>query len=173
MDPLNGMEPPEAFRQIQWIADTLQFFVAVGWVVNYGYVLWNSYTEETYSMSFLPLCNNIGWEMTYVLIHPSPNPYEFGGTACWLMLNFGIMWLAARALPKEFAHAPLIAGNANLITVTGILVCFAGHVSLAATIHPGLAYWWGAFICQLSLSVGALTQLLSRNSTRGASVGMW
>lgn len=111
--------------------------------------------------------------MTFVLVHPSPNRYEFGVFAILLTLNLGIMLMAALVAPKEWAHSPVVAKNANSIFIISIIACFAGNVALAAQIGPDLAYSWGAFICQLSLSVGAICQLLQRNSTRGTSWSMW
>lgn len=173
MDGFNDLQPPEAYEQVQWIADIFVALMGVGWIVNYGSMLSHAYTDSTYSMALLPLCSNIGWELTFVLVHPSPNPYEFWVFASLLTLNLGIMVSAARVAPKEWTHSPLVARNSALIFLAGIIFCFAGHVSLAAQIGPALAYSWGAFICQLSLSVGALCQLLQRNSTRGTSWAMW
>ncbi|KAK7706983.1 hypothetical protein SLS64_007191 [Diaporthe eres] len=156
MDGFNDLQPPKAYEQVQWIADIFVALMGVGWIVNYGSMLSHAYTDSTYSMALLPLCSNIGWELTFVLVHPSPNPYEFWVFASLLTLNLGIMVSAARVAPKEWTHSPLVARNSALIFLAGIIFCFAGHVSLAAQIGPALAYSWGAFICQLSLSVGAL-----------------
>jgi paspaline synthase len=173
MDGFNNIEPPEAYQEVKWIADIFVTLMGVGWIINYGSMLKHAYTDSTYSMALLPLCSNIGWEMTFVLIYPSPYPYEFAVFASLLTLNLGIMVTAARVAPAEWAHSPLVAQNLHLIFLTCILVCFTGHVALAAQIGPNLAYSWGAFICQLSLSVGASCQLLQRNSTRGTSWSMW
>nr|BBD84644.1 putative membrane protein [Cordana terrestris] len=173
MDGFNNLQPPKEYQQIQWIADIFVTLMGVGWIVNYATMIWHAYTESTYSMALLPLCSNIGWELTFVLVYPSPNPYEFGVFASLLTLNLGIMITAARAAPAEWAHSPLVANYAVPIFLIGILICFGGHVCLAAQIGPGLAYSWGAFICQLGLSVGAICQLLQRNSTRGTSWIMW
>lgn len=173
MDGFNNLQPPESYREVQWIADLFVTLMGVGWIVNYASMLWHAFTDSTYGMALLPLCSNIGWELTFVLVHPSPNSYEYGIFAALLTLNFGIMTAAARVAPAEWKHSPLVARSTTPIFLVGILVCFAGHVSLAAQIGPGLAYSWGAFVCQLSLSVGALCQLLQRNSTRGTSWPMW
>lgn len=173
MDGFTNIQPPEAYRKVQWIADIFVTLMGVGWIVNYSTMIWHAYSESTYSMALLPLCSNIGWEMTFVLVHPSPNPYEFGVFAALLTLNLAIMATATRAAPTEWEHSPLVSQNAPFIILVGIAACFSGHVALAAHIGPGLAYSWGAFICQLSLSVGALCQLLQRNSTRGTSWSMW
>lgn len=165
--------PPPEYLEVQWVADTLVSLMGVGWIINYGAMIWHSYQGKTYSMAILPLCNNIAWELVYTLVYPSTNFVELvvflGGVA----LNVVIMIAAARAAKTEWRHCPLVANHTISILVITTIVCFTGHVALAQEIGPGLAYNWGAVICQLALSGGGLCQLLQRNSTRGTSWTLW
>lgn len=173
MDGFTDLQPPQAYCEVQLLADTLVGLMGVGWLVNYAGMIWHSYRGQTYSMAMIPLCNNIGWELVYTLVHPSPNRVEVAVFAAGVTLNVVIMAAAARAAPSEWSHSPLVARHTSLFFAAGTLVCFAGHLALAAEIGPALAYSWGAVICQIVLSLGGLCQLLQRNSTRGTSWTLW
>ena len=173
MDGFADLQPPPAYQEVQWLADTLVAFMGAGWLINYVAMIWHSYKGETYSMAIIPLCNNIGWELVYTLVYPSRNRVELAVFAAGVSLNVLIMIAAARAAPTEWGHSPLVANHSPLIFLAGTLVCFTGHVALAAEIGPSLAYSWGAVVCQLVLSIGGLCQLLQRNSTRGTSWTLW
>ncbi|ODA80718.1 hypothetical protein RJ55_03677 [Drechmeria coniospora] len=173
MDGFNHQPPPPAYQEIQWLADTFVAFMGVGWLINYGAMIRASYEGKTYSMGIIPLCNNIGWELVYTFVYPSANKVELAVFAAGVTLNLVIMVAATRASRAEWGHSPLVANHTPLIFAAGAILCFAGHVALAAEIGPALAYSWGAVICQLTLSVGGLCQLLQRNSTRGTSVTLW
>ncbi|KAM4059002.1 terpene cyclase atmB [Hirsutella rhossiliensis] len=173
MDGFTDLQPPQAYEEIQWLADTLVFFMGVGWLINYAGMIWHSYKGETYSMAIIPLCNNIGWELVYTLVYPSSNRVEVAVFAAGVTLNVIIMVAATRAAKTEWSHSPLVARHTPLIFLAGTLMCFAGHLALAAEIGPALAYSWGAVICQIVLSLGGLCQLLQRNSTRGTSWTLW
>ncbi|KOS19956.1 hypothetical protein ESCO_005798 [Escovopsis weberi] len=165
--------PPPEYVEVRWIADTLVGLMGAGWIINYVAMIWHSYQGKTYSMAILPLCCNIAWELAYTLVYPSVNPVELFVFAAGALLNVFIMVAATRAAKTEWAHSPIVADHTALILSITTLVCFLGHVCLAQEIGPGLAYNWGAVICQLTLSGGGLCQLLQRNSTRGTSWSLW
>ncbi|KFH44079.1 hypothetical protein ACRE_051600 [Hapsidospora chrysogenum ATCC 11550] len=170
MDGFGGSHtPPPAYQEVQWLADTLVALMGLGWLINYAAMTWHSRTGETYSMAIIPLCNNIGWELVYTIVYPSSNMVELAVIAAGVTLNTVIMAAATRAAKTEWSHSPLVATYSAFIFVGGTLICFTGHMALAAEIGPALAYSWGAVICQLVLSIGGLCQLLQRNSTRGTS----
>ncbi|KAF4585503.1 AtmB protein [Ophiocordyceps camponoti-floridani] len=173
MDGFSHSQPPQAYLQVQWLADTLVALMGAGWIINYAAMIYHSYHGQTYSMAIIPLCNNIGWELVYTLVFPSPNRVELAVFAAGVSLNLVIMAAATRAARTEWRHSPLVAANTPLIFAGGTLLCFTGHLALAAQIGPGLAYSWGAVVCQLVLSIGGLCQLLQRNSTRGTSWTLW
>nr|AGN73002.1 IdtB-like protein [Epichloe aotearoae] len=169
----SDLEPPSSYQDVQWLADMLVAFMGVGWLINYVGMIWHSYKGETYSMGIIPLCCNIGWELVYTLVYPSRNKVEVAVFAAGVTLNVFIMVAASRAAKTEWSHSPLVANHTSLIFFCGTVMCFAGHLALAAEIGPGLAYSWGAVICQIVLSLGGLCQLLQRNSTRGTSWTLW
>lgn len=173
MDGFTGSQPPSAYEEVQWLADTLVAFMGIGWLINYVAMIRHSYAGRTYCMGIIPLCNNIGWELVYTLVYPSSNRVELAVFAAGVTLNIIIMVAATRSAKREWSHSPLVANHTTLIFFGGTLVCFAGHVALAAEIGPALAYSWGAVICQLVLSIAGVCQLLQRNVTRGTSVTLW
>ncbi|KJZ73006.1 hypothetical protein HIM_07578 [Hirsutella minnesotensis 3608] len=173
MDGFTTLQPPAAYQDFAWLADILVGAMGVGWLINYAGMIWHSYKGETYSMAIIPLCNNIGWELVYTLVYPSRNKVEVAVFVAGVTLNVMIMIAAARAAKTEWNHSPLVANHTTLIFFGGTLMSFAGHLALAKEIGPGLAYSWGAVICQIVLSLGGLCQLLQRNSTRGTSWTMW
>lgn len=173
MDGFNDLTSPPEYQKVQWLADIFVAGMGIGWLVNYAAMIWHSYRGETYSMSIIPLCCNIGWELVYTMVYPSRNRIELVVFAAGVTLNFIIMIAAARAARVEWRHSPLVAGNTSFIFVGGTIICFTGHIALAREIGPALAYSWGAVICQLLLSTGGLCQLLQRNSTRGTSFTLW
>lgn len=173
MDGFGIVQPPSAYEEIQWLADTFVALMGFGWVINYMLMIWHSINGETYSMALIPLCNNIGWELVYTFVYPSTNNVELAVFGAGVTLNVFIMVAAARSARTEWSHSPLVADHTTLILLGGTLVCFAGHVALAMEIGPALAYSWGAVICQLALSIGGVCQLLQRNSTRGTSLSLW
>ncbi|KAK7955213.1 hypothetical protein PG996_016023 [Apiospora saccharicola] len=173
MDGFNDAQPPPSYLEVQWLADLFVLLMGVGWLVNYVLMVWYPYTERTYSMAIIPLCCNLGWELAYTLVYPSAHLVEYSVFVAGVTLNLGIMVLATRGAPNEWRHSPLVANNVPFLFLGTTAVCFTGHVALAIQIGPGLAYSWGAVICQLGLSMGGLCQLLQRNSTRGTSGAMW
>ncbi|KAH8897626.1 hypothetical protein GQ53DRAFT_637206 [Thozetella sp. PMI_491] len=173
MDGFRNAPMPADYREIQWLVNIFITGMGIGWIINYGLMIWHSRESKTYSMAIIPLCNNIGWEMVYTLVYPSPNRVELAVFAGGVTLNVFIMITAAQSAKTEWSHSPLVSNNTALIFIVGTLVCFTGHVALAKEIGPGLGYSWGAAICQLVLSIGGLCQLLQRNSRRGGSWALW
>ncbi|RYP42594.1 hypothetical protein DL767_000118 [Monosporascus sp. MG133] len=173
MDGFGNSRPPPAYQEVQWLGDTLVALMGIGWLINYTAMIWHSYTGETYSMAIIPLCNNIGWELVYTMVYPSSNRTELAVFAAGVTLNVVIMIAATRAAKTEWSYSPFVTNYLPLIFVVGTLICFTGHIALAAEIGPALAYSWGAVICQLVLSIGGVCQLLQRNSTRGTSWTLW
>nr|AFO69287.1 IdtB [Periglandula ipomoeae] len=169
----NVQQAPLAYQQVQWLADTFVTLMGLGWVINYVLMIWHSRKGEPHSMALLPLCNNLAWELVYTVVYPSSNKVELAAFVAGVSLNFLIMAAAVRSAGREWSHSPLIAEYTAFVLVAGILICFTGHVALAMEIGPGLAYSWGAVICQLALSIGGVCQLLQRNSTKGTSWKLW
>ncbi|KAG6204172.1 hypothetical protein E4U35_003601 [Claviceps purpurea] len=175
MDGFSGsLRPPPAYEQVQWLADSFIALMGLGWIINYVLMVRMSIKGEPHSMALIPLCNNIAWELTYTAVYPSANRLERSVFAIGVMLNLFIMAGAVRSARIEWRqHSPMLAEHAGWILLVGVMVCFTGHVALAMEIGPGLAYSWGAVVCQLALSIGGVCQLLERNSTAGTSWMLW
>ncbi|OCK81419.1 hypothetical protein K432DRAFT_416056 [Lepidopterella palustris CBS 459.81] len=173
MDGFDVSTAPQAYLDIKWIPDLFAAMMGLGWSINYIGMVQASFRDHTYGMAIIPLCNNIGWEIVYVFVHPSKSIVERTAFFTGLSLNVGVMYAAIRFSPAEWGHAPLVEKNLLSIFLVGIIACFTGHLALAAEIGPSLAYSWGAVICQILLSVGGLGQLLARNDTRGGSYTLW
>ncbi|KAM4067155.1 terpene cyclase atmB [Hirsutella rhossiliensis] len=141
--------PPE-YHDVAWIADTCKLLMGVGWTTNYVGMIYKSLRDQTYGMALMPLCCNFAWELTYALIYP------FGSD-----------------LEKEWAHAPLVQRNIPIIFIVCVAGWMSAHLALAAQIGPALAQAWSAYGCQLLLTVGGLSQLISRGHSRGASYFLW
>ena len=48
-----------------------------------------------------------------------------------------------------------------------------GQYSFAREVGPDLGFFYGGVLCQTLASLGPIAQILSRNSTRGASLLTW
>lgn len=173
MDGFELSTAPQAYLDIKWIPDTFVVLMGLGWSINYISMVRHSFHDRTYSMSIIPLCCNIAWEIVYTLIYPSKSIFEQLVFSIGCLINVGVMYSAIKFSPREWGHAPLVEKHLLLIFTIGVFACVSGHLALAAEIGPSLGYSWGAVICQILLSVGGLGQLLMRGSTRGGSYSQW
>ncbi|KAG5940361.1 hypothetical protein E4U60_000550 [Claviceps pazoutovae] len=170
----SSLRPPPEYEKVQWLADSFAALMGLGWIINYVFMVRMSIKGEPHSMALIPLCNNIAWELAYTAVYPSANRVERSVFAIGAMLNLFIMAGAVRSARIEWRqHSPMLTEYAGCILLVGVMVCFTGHVALAMEIGPGLAYTWGAVVCQLALSIGGVCQLLERNSTAGTSWMLW
>ncbi|KAG5921877.1 hypothetical protein E4U61_006108 [Claviceps capensis] len=170
----SSLRPPPEYEKVQWLADSFAALMGLGWIINYVLMVRISIKGEPHSMALIPLCNNIAWELAYTAVYPSANRVERSVFTIGIVLNLFIMAGAVRSARIEWRqHSPMLAENAGWILLVGVMVCFTGHVALAMEIGPGLAYSWGAVVCQLALSIGGVCQLLERNSTAGTSWMLW
>nr|AFO69305.1 IdtB [Aciculosporium take] len=168
-----SQEPPPAFKEVKWLADTFVAGMGIGWLVNYCLMVRHSGKGEPNCMALIPLCWNVSWEIMYTIIYPSGNKVELTVLSMGLAANVFVMAAAVRSTRIEWRHSPLVADNAGIIYLVVTLVCLAGHVALAMEIGHGRAYSWSAVVCQLTLSVGGLYLLLDRNNTAGGSWMLW
>ncbi|PYI16276.1 hypothetical protein BO99DRAFT_445585 [Aspergillus violaceofuscus CBS 115571] len=173
MDGFDVTKAPEAYRAVKPIADLFVLGMGLGWTVNYIGMVHVSFRDKTYAMAIIPLCANIAWEAVFGLIYPSKSLLEQGVFLVGLAVNFAIIYAAIKHAPNEWDHALLVQRNLPLIFLIGIIVFLTGFLALSREISPSLAYSWGAVFCQLALSAGALCQLISRGSVRGASYTLW
>ncbi|PYI12652.1 hypothetical protein BO78DRAFT_300697 [Aspergillus sclerotiicarbonarius CBS 121057] len=172
MDGFDITHAPPAYRSIEPIVNIFVLGMGLGWVINYIGMVYISFKEQTYAMAILPLCCNIAWEIVFGVIHHQ-NRLESTVIQTGMVLNLAIMYSAIKCSPNEWAHAPLVQRNLPGIFFLGVAGFFTGHLALVAELGPGLAYSYGALVCQLLLSAGGLCQLLCRGRRRGASYLLW
>lgn len=164
--------PPE-FLEYADIAKLCKLMMGVGWITNYVGMIYNSFKYKTYGMSLMPLCCNFAWEMVYFFIYPFGSDVEKYIHTTGLAINCLVMTTAVLYAPNEWEHAPLVRRNLPLIFVTCVLGFMSAHLALAMQVGPHLGQAWSAFACQVLLTVGGLSQLISRGSSRGASYFLW
>ncbi|KAJ5155045.1 uncharacterized protein N7500_010484 [Penicillium coprophilum] len=160
--------PPE-YRDVAWIADRALLAQGLGWSINYLAMIYQSHKDRTYGMAILPLCCNFAWEFVYTVIYPSQNPAERAVLTTWMVLNLFLMYTAIKFSPNEWQHAPLVRKSLPVIFPVAIAAFTAGHLAFAATVGVAKAANWSAFLCFELLTAGAVCQLMSRGSSRGAS----
>ncbi|KFG81920.1 integral membrane protein [Metarhizium anisopliae] len=164
---------PPGYLEVAWIADTCKLLMGLGWTTNYAGMIYKSLKDRTYGMALMPLCCNFAWELTYAVIYPFGSRQDKFTHYFGLMLNCGVMYTAVKNAEREWTHAPLVRRNLPFIFIICIAAWTTAHLALALQIGPSHAQAFSAYGCQLLLSVGALCQLLSRGSSRGASYFLW
>ncbi|OQE38552.1 hypothetical protein PENCOP_c008G04552 [Penicillium coprophilum] len=164
--------PPE-YSDVAWIADRALLAQGLGWSINYLAMIYQSHKDRTYGMAILPLCCNFAWEFVYTVIYPSQNPAERAVLTTWMVLNIFLMYTAIKFSPNEWQHAPLVRKSLPVIFPVAIAAFTAGHLAFAATVGVAKAANWSAFLCFELLTAGAVCQLMSRGSSRGASYTIW
>lgn len=164
---------PPQYREVAGIADWALLAQGLGWSINYLAMIYHSYKDRTYGMAILPLCCNFAWEFVYSVIYPSHNSAERAVLTTWMILNLFVMYTAIKFAPNEWQHAPLVRQCLPWIFPVAITAFTAGHLALAATVGVSKAANWGAFLCFELLTSGAVCQLMSRGSSRGASYTIW
>ncbi|KAJ5425432.1 fumitremorgin C monooxygenase [Penicillium sp. CMV-2018d] len=173
MDWFDASSAPEEYQAVAWIADAASLIQGIGWSMHYLGLAYTSYQQRTYSASLLPLCCNFAWEFVYAIIYPPSNPIQRTVVTTWLVLNIFVVYFAIRFAQNEWIHAPLVQRHMALLIAVSIVGFASGHLALAATVGPGRAANWGAFLCFTMLCAGSVGQLLSRGSSRGASYALW
>ncbi|GFF78895.1 integral membrane protein [Aspergillus udagawae] len=173
MDPWTALSSPLTSQTVEYVANTLRIMCAISWNISYMSMTYYSFRDKTYGNALIPLCNNIAWEFVYSFIHCPKLTFVRIENTGWFLLNIGVMYAAIKYSENEWKHAPLVQRNLPFIFAMGISAMIAGHLALAAQIGPRIAFVWSAKGCQLVLSTGALSQLLSRGSTRGGSYVVW
>lgn len=176
VDAMNAADisrAPPGYLEVAWIADTCKLLMGLGWTTNYAGMIYKSLKDRTYGMALMPLCCNFAWELTYAVIYPFGSRQDKFTHYFGLMLNCGVMYTAVKNAEREWTHAPLVRRNLPFIFIICIAAWTTAHLALALQIGPSHAQAFSAYGCQLLLSVGALCQLLSRGSSRGASYFLW
>ncbi|GES64074.1 integral membrane protein [Aspergillus terreus] len=173
MDWFDASSAPAEYQAVAWIANAASLIQGIGWSIHYLGLAYTSYQQRTYGASLLPLCCNYAWEFVYAVVYPPSNAIQRSVVTTWLVLNTLVVYSAIRFARNEWTHAPFVQRHIALIITVSIIGFASGHLALAATVGPGRAANWGAFVCFTMLCVGSVAQLLSRGSTRGTSYSLW
>ncbi|KAF2108457.1 hypothetical protein BDV96DRAFT_652709 [Lophiotrema nucula] len=162
--------PPEYYL---WVQDYLTILMGFLWIVAYFLYIRQSYRDQSYGMPILSLCANIAWEFVYGIFYP-PGVAEFVTFLPYFLVDLGLVYTTVKFGPCEWKHSPVVQRNIPLIMLIGITALTAAQWSFAilfTDIHQ--ASFWSGFACQIIVSWSALSQLISRSSTRGHSLPIW
>ncbi|KAJ5456372.1 hypothetical protein N7530_011646 [Penicillium desertorum] len=100
---------------------------------------------------------------------PQHSAHWEGGVRVWFLVHCLVIFFIKNA-HNEWDYFPLV--QRNLYFLYGIVtIGFAiGQYSFAREVGPDLGFFYGGLLCQTLASLGPIAQILSRNSTRGASL---
>ncbi|KAJ6169051.1 hypothetical protein N7497_001894 [Penicillium chrysogenum] len=154
-------------------AEFLRILAGICWTLNYFSMLRTSQKDEIPSTGIFPLCNDIGWEFIYAFIYPKASAHWEGGVRVWFLVHCIVIFFIIKNAHNEWGLFPLV--QRNLYFLYGIVtIGFAiGQYSFAREVGPDLGFFYGGVLCQTLASLGPIAQILSRNSTRGASLLTW
>ncbi|KAL4922266.1 hypothetical protein BDW62DRAFT_207587 [Aspergillus aurantiobrunneus] len=167
------LEPPSEYNRVKWISHIFVLATGLGWCSHYVVMTYVSIKDRTSCMNLMALCADFAWEFVYCFIYPSQDWVEWSVIFVALLMDVFVMYTAIRASPNDWKHSPLVMQNSILLFVGTTALFLGGMLAMAAQLGPGQAYSFGAILCQMLISVGQVCQLLSRNSTRGASYTLW
>lgn len=155
------------------VAEFLRILAGICWTLNYFSMLRTSRKDKIPSTGIFPLCNDIGWEFIYAFIYPTASAHWEGGVRVWFLVHCIVIIFIIKYAHNEWDHFPLI--QRNLYFLYGVVtIGFAiGQYSFAREVGPDLGFFYGGVLCQTLASLGPIAQILSRNSTRGASLLTW
>ncbi|CRL28507.1 unnamed protein product [Penicillium camemberti] len=155
------------------IAEFLRKLAGICWTLNYFSMMYVSGREKIPNTGIFPLCNDIAWEFVYAFVHPAASAHWEGGVKIWFLVHLAVVSYILKFAPNEWNDVPIMKNNIYLIYLVVILGFTAGQLSFAAEVGPDLGFFYGGVLCQTLASLGPICQLLSRNSTRGASILTW
>ncbi|KAL2826222.1 hypothetical protein BDW59DRAFT_161061 [Aspergillus cavernicola] len=148
----------------------LRVLAFVCWSLSYINTVRTTVKDQLPSVSFMSICCDVAWEFVYAFIYPIASSHWAGGIRVWFVMHCAMMLIIIKYAPNEWVHVPFMKrhpGLAYLAITTGFM---AGEVALAGEVGPDLGFFWGGALCQITASLGSLCQLVSRGSTRGASI---
>ncbi|PWY78297.1 hypothetical protein BO70DRAFT_408363 [Aspergillus heteromorphus CBS 117.55] len=173
MDGFDYSTAPPEYLEHKWLVNIFIIGMTAGWIVHYVDMAYTSFKDRTYSMTIAGLCANFAWEIVYCIIYPAKGFCEWAAFGLGLLLDLGVIYSAMKNAPNEWRQSPIVGNNMFLVFASMTVFFLTGHLALVAQLGPGLAYSWGAVLCQLLISVGDVFQLLTRGNTRGASWRLW
>lgn len=154
-------------------AEFLRILAGICWTLNYFSILYTSWKDKLPSTGIFPLCCDIAWEFVYAFIYPRASAHWQGGVKVWFFVHCIVIVFITRYAPSEWSDIPLIKRNIYFVyglVTTGFV---AAQLAFAAEIGPELGFFYGGVLCQTLASLGPICQILTRNTTRGASLLTW
>ncbi|KUL81846.1 hypothetical protein ZTR_09741 [Talaromyces verruculosus] len=155
------------------IAEFLRILAGICWTLNYFSMLYTSWRHKLPSTGIFPICCDIAWEYVYAFVHPSASAHWQGGVRVWFLVHCIVIIFITRYAPNEWTNMPFMQRYIWLIYGAVILGFAAGQLAFAAEVGPALGFFYGGVLCQTLASLGPICQILTRNSTRGASLLTW
>lgn len=155
------------------VAEFLRILAGICWTLNYFSMLYTSWKDKLPSTGIFPLCCDVGWEFVYAFVYPTASAHWQGGVRVWFLVHCIVIVFIIRYAANEWGDVPFVKRNLYLVYGAVIVGFVAGQLSFAAEVGPGLGFFYGGVLCQTLASLGPICQILSRNSTRGASLLTW
>lgn len=155
------------------LAEFLRILAGICWTLNYFSMLYTSWCHKLPSTGIFPLCCDVAWEYVYAFVYPSASAHWQGGVRVWFMVHCVVIMFITKYAPNEWTNMPFIRRYIWLVYGIVILGFTAGQLAFAAEVGPELGFFYGGVLCQTLASLGPICQIISRNSTRGASILTW
>ncbi|CAG8907151.1 unnamed protein product [Penicillium egyptiacum] len=173
MDSFDLSKAPLEFQEWTNTSVYIHLYTNVTWVIVYVGLIQRSIQDRSYAMPLFSQCFNIAWEITFGFIFPTD---DWGVTAFFqlaVIINSVVTYTGIRYGSREWDHAPMVKRNLPMIYAAGIGTSLACYMGIAKQFGRTKACFMIAIILQAILSVGSLSQLLTRGSTRGFSFSLW
>ncbi|KAJ5845246.1 hypothetical protein N7534_008915 [Penicillium rubens] len=159
MEAFDVSKAPLEFQEWGDISMSMDMYSNVAWIIVYVGMIQLSIRDHTYAMPLLSQCLNLSWEITFAFICPTD--------------DWGVTYIAIRYGAREWDHAPIVKRILPLIYAVGLGAPIACYVGIVKQIGEAKACFMIAIVLQAILSVGSLSVLLTRGSTRGYSFTLW
>ncbi|CAG8047801.1 unnamed protein product [Penicillium nalgiovense] len=173
MEGFDVSKAPLEFQKWGNISMSMDMFSNVAWIIVYVGMIRLSIQDHTYAMPLFSQCLNLAWEITFAFICPTDH---WGVTLFFrlaVIVNGTVTYTAIRYGAREWDHAPIIKRGLPIIYAVGIGIPIACYVGIVKQVGEAKACFMIAIVLQAILSVGSLSQLLTRGSTRGYSITLW
>lgn len=173
MEAFDVSKAPLEFQEWGDISMSMDMYSNVAWIIVYVGMIQLSIRDHTYAMPLLSQCLNLSWEITFAFICPTD---DWGVTLFFrlaVVVNGTVTYTAIRYGAREWDHAPIVKRILPLIYAVGLGAPIACYVGIVKQIGEAKACFMIAIVLQAILSVGSLSVLLTRGSTRGYSFTLW
>lgn len=115
---------------------------------------------------------NVAWEFLFGVVAPT-SVAQTVGFVPWLIIDIGIVYTTWRFGPAQWKASPMVADNMGLILAGGQAVVLGLLWAFIKTVGVNAASFYIGYGDQLLISTTSVLHLMSRDSTRGHSWGIW